>query len=210
MYLQRIGTSFDNEQEVSSNVFVCRPEAAFDHRVTIMKPICIPIMAMVTVAETQSTIKILTENFTQELITQTAVDGAPVILNIRFERPHSTFQHNVTVLQPSIGTAVQSLIPTSGMRRTGEVMQTTDIQLTEQRPYDRQSEQTTVVNAQALIVAEKPEAKAGHDTTCHYNEKVRTIKKTHFFCFCVVMINLLKNHLSAQCFICALFLGSNT
>lgn len=92
-----------------------------------------------------------------------------ITLNVNVEKPTSQFTHDVRILQPNEANA--SLISKEKrVIRSEEVMQTTDITLTERqrRAYGTDS----TVNTSATIVIEKPTQRALHEVTCLYDDRV--------------------------------------
>ncbi|VDM40900.1 unnamed protein product, partial [Toxocara canis] len=165
--------SSETESEVFSNVHVNHSEETFEHHVAFLQPQTIAlgydcrastskVYDDSVIIRREETTLIRSSEYYQPIEKE-------ITLNVNVEKPSLQFTHDVRILQPrEMDASLLSKEP--WIVRSEEIMQTTDITLTEKQR--RAHGQDSTVNTCATVVIEKPPQRAIHEVTCIYDEMI--------------------------------------
>lgn len=163
--------SSESESEVFSNVHVNHSEETFEHHIAFLQPQTIALgydcrASTSKVCDDSVIIRRETVAVTSERFIPTEKE---VTLNVNVEKPAPQFTHDVRILQPNEAGAFL-ISKEKRVIRSEEVMQTTDITLTERQRRAHGTDST--VNTSATVVIEKPTQRLLHEVTCLYDDRV--------------------------------------
>uniref|UniRef100_A0A914ZVR6 Titin n=1 Tax=Parascaris univalens TaxID=6257 RepID=A0A914ZVR6_PARUN len=163
--------SSESESEVFSNVHVNHSEETFEHHIAFLQPQTIALgydcrASTSKVCDDSVIIRRETVAVTSEQLIPTEKE---VTLNVNVEKPAPQFTHDVRILQPNEGGAFL-ISKEKRVVRSEEVMQTTDITLSEPQRIAHGADST--VNTSATIVIEKPTQRVLHEVTCLYDDRI--------------------------------------